>query len=440
MQNNSSCKLPVSVFVLSVLTSGLAQSVQAENWASWRGPTQNGISISKNAPVEWGTEKNVAWKLSLPGPGGATPVVWGNRLFVTSVDGNNLLLQCVDTNSGQVTWTKKVGTGNKDVRGDEGNAAAPSPVTDGKYVWSMMANGEIGCYDFAGNEIWKMDLQDRYGKFNIAFGMTSTPVLYDRKLYFQFIHGDGNTETQEALVACMDAKTGKAIWQEDRVTGASKENEHSYASPSLYNDGKLKFLITHGADFVIAHDLKDGHEIWRCGGLNPHDDPKRPYHPTLRFVASPSAVPGMIVVPTAKNGPVFAIRPDSKGDITHKKAAHIWTRAQNTPDVPSPLIYDGLVYLCRENGNLICLEADSGKELYEERTTRDRHRASPLFADGKIYLTARKGIVTVVKAGSKFEILAQNDIGEGIAASPIIANGTLYLRSFATLWAIRSGK
>jgi outer membrane protein assembly factor BamB len=296
-----------------------------------------------------------------------------------------------------------------------------------------MANGVLACYDFDGNEIWKLDLQDRYGKFNIAFGMTSTPVLDGDRLYLQLIHGEGDPDTREAIVVALDKKTGAGIWRHDRKSDARKECEHSYASPTLYRDGQREFLISHGADYTVAHDLKDGHELWRCGGLNPPGN----YNPTLRLVASPLAVPGLIVIPSAKNGPVVAVEPDAQGDVTFSKRYIRWIRPHNTPDVPSPLYKDGLLYLCRENGNLLVLDAETGEEIYEKRTTRDRHRASPVYGDGKIYLTARNGTITVVKPGREFEILAQNKLGEPMSASPAISNGTIYLRTFEALYAIR---
>ena len=182
--------------------------------------------------------------------------------------------------------------------------------------------------------------------------------------------------------------------------------------------------------------MVDGGEIWRCGGLNLKDR----YNPSLRFVASPVAVPGLIVVPSAKNGPVLGLKPNAKGDITSTDEGHLWRLDDNTPDVPSPLIHDGLVYLCRENGVLICIDAQTGEEIYQQRTHNNRHRASPVYADGKVYLTSRDGLVTVVKAGRKFEILAQNNINETIASSPAISNGTIYLRSYQALYAIRSSQ
>lgn len=423
--------------MLACFSAGIApRFLRAENWPHWRGPTFNGISTEKNLPVHWSADKNVAWKVALPGPAGASPVVWGDRIFVTAPDGDELLLLCFNTR-GRKLWQRAVGKGNRRVRGDEGNMASPSPTTDGKYVWSMMGTGDVGCYDFDGREIWHINLQDRFGRFRIAFGMSSSPVLWKDRLLLQLIHGDGNPATQEALVVALDKNTGKTLWKKDRVTGASRENEHSYASPMLWSDGNRQLLITHGADFTIAYDPQSGDEVWRMGGLNPHNDPSRRYHPTLRFVASPAVSKDLIVIPTAKNQQVFAIRPNLKGDLTNNPKALVWKLARNTPDVPSPLIVGGLVYLCRENGNLICLDAKTGERIYEQRTHRQRHRASPVYADGKIYLTARDGKITVVQAGRQFKILSQNDLGDDISASPAISNGTIYLRSFGALWAIR---
>ena len=423
--------------VLAILT--LCSPVFADNWPSWRGPTQNGISSEKSVPVEWDTSKNVAWRVELPGPAGATPVVWGERIFLTTVDDSgDLWLMCFST-EGKELWKKQMGTGNKDARGDEGNSASPSPVTDGKHVWAMMGTGEVLCCTVEGEEVWKFNLQERYGKFEIQFGMSSTPVLHDGMLYFQLIHGIWRSEGELAIVVAVDANTGKEVWKVDRHTGAEFENKHSYASPVLYNFGGKKFLLTHGGDYTIAHSLKDGSTIWKLGGMNPRDDPEKRYHKTLRFVASPGVADGIVICPTAKKYPVYAVRPDLEGDLTGKKEALHWIMPRNTPDVPSPLIHDGLVYLCRESGNLICLDQKTGEQLYEERTNPQRHRASPVYANGHVYLAARDGQVTVVKVGRKFEIAAKNKIKEQLAASPVIANGTIYLRSFDALWAIREG-
>jgi outer membrane protein assembly factor BamB len=403
----------------------------AENWSQWRGNDLDNVSEETNLPTKWSAEENVLWRTPLPGPAGASPVVWEDQIFLTSVDGQDLLLICIGTD-GKKQWQQIVGKGNKDVRGDEGNSASPSPCTDGEAVYCLMGSGDMAAYSLAGKEIWKADMQERYGKFKIAFGMTATPVLHEDNIYVQLIHGEGNPETREATIVALNKKTGETVWKTGRPSDARAECEHSYASPTIYDDGETAYLLTHGADYVVAQDLKTGEEIWRCGELNP----KTNYNPTLRFVASPVAAEGRIVVPSAKNGPVFCIKPDAKGDITDKEDAFFWKRDRGTPDVPTPVIKDGLVYLCRESGNLICVDAETGEEYYEARTEKDRHRGSPINADGHIYLTARNGVVSVIKAGKEFEMVSQNDIGEDLSASPAISNGRIYLRSFDALWAI----
>ncbi len=414
-----------------LLTPTLAPFAAAGNWPNWRGPDNTGVS-PEAAPVKWSRTKNVAWSVPLPGPAGATPVVWGDRVFLTAAEGDDLVALCIST-KGQQLWKHVIGKGNKVVRGDEGNYASPSPSTDGKHVWFFMANGPLACYDFAGNEKWKVDLAERYGKFEIQFGLSSTPIVDGERIYVQLIHGVWNSTPSQGLIVALEKSSGKEVWKHVRTTDAIDECKQSYASPFLYRDAHRAFLVSHGADFAIAHDLDSGAEVWRCGGLNS----KEKYHNTLRFVASPVGAEGLIVIPTAKQQKVVAVRVDARGDVTNSNSAIAWVMPRQTPDVPSPLIHGGIVYLCRENGVLIALDAKTGERLYQERTVSDRHRASPVYAGGNIYLTARNGTVTVVKAGREFKIVAQNELGEATTASPAIADGTLYIRTFDRLYAIR---
>jgi outer membrane protein assembly factor BamB len=340
-------------FVFSAIQLALVYCsiARAENWPQWRGPENNGVSSEKNIPRTWSKTDNVAWRLPLPGPAGATPIVWGNDIFLTSVDGSDLvLMRC--SRDGKVIWKKTVSTGNKNIRGDEGNSASPSPSTDGKHIWIFFGTGDLACFDYDGNQVWKFNVQDRYGKFDIMHGMSMTPLLDGDRLYLALIHSGGSN------VIALDKMTGTEIWKQPRVTDAKSESEQSYASPLIYRDGKNEFLITHGADYVIAHRLSDGTEIWRCGGMNP----KSKYNATLRFVASPAVGPGLIVAPTAKKGPVLGLAPEGSGDVSITEASHRWTKPSGSPDVPTPLIYDGLVYLCDEGGLLTCLDAVTGEE------------------------------------------------------------------------------
>ena len=414
-------------FLLAVFI--LTANSFADNWQQWRGMHNDGISKETEAPIQWSQTENVKWRLPLPGEAAATPIVWEDKIFLTSAEGDALVLMCISA-EGKELWKRTLGHGNRNVRSGEANFAAPSPVTDGEHVWAFLGTGDLACYDFEGNQVWHTNIADRYGKFRLGFVMSSTPVLDKDRLYVQLIHSNA------WLVLSLDKMTGKEVWKHDRKSDATAECEHAYTSPILYRDAEREYLVVHGADYVTAHDLEDGSEIWRCGGLNPISS----YNYSLRLVASPVAIEGLIVVPSAKNGPVLGINPAAvPGDITDSEW-QIWKRQQGTPDVPSPLIHDGLVYLCRENGDLICLDAKTGERFYRERTHRHRHRASPVYANGYIYLTSRDGVITVVKAGREFEIIASNTMGEVIAASPAIANGTLYLRSYQALYAIGGEK
>jgi len=415
--------------LLSILPLYAAPSLHADPWPQWRGPTGDGICLETDLPIEWSAQKNMAWSLPLPGPGAATPAVWDDRIFLTSAKDDQLWLLCVST-AGKPLWQQPLGGGNRSARGDEGGGASASPATDGKFVWAMVGNGTLACFTITGKPVWSVDLQKRYGRFQIQFGMTSTPVLEGRRLLLQLIHSGG------AWVVCLDARTGREAWRHERKSDGTAECEHSYASPVVWRSGSKSYLITHGNDYAIAHSLKNGAEIWRVGGLNP----KGNYNRTLRFVASPLATEKLIVVPTAKNGAVVAVKPEARGLLEAGHAGEAWRRDRGTPDVPSPLLHDGLLYLCRETGTLQVWDAKTGQDVYTERAHAGRHRASPVWAEGRVYLTARDGTVTVVQAGRQFKIVAQNKLDDEIAASPAIANGRIYLRGFEKLYAIDKSK
>lgn len=419
-----------------VAMAGLIVSVvKAENWPQWRGPTNNGISQEKNLPTQWSDSKNVAWKFRMPGEAGSTPIVYGDRIFLTSQDGEEVVAMCLTT-SGKELWKKSLGPATPWARSDEGNGASPTPSTDGKIVYFFVGNGTFAALDFDGKEVWRFNAQERYGKFNIQFGIHSTPVLFGDRLYFQLFHSGSRETGKVGLVACIEKSTGKDVWKIDRPSDGTDENEHSYASAFLWNNGKDSYLVVHGNDYTTAHSLSDGKEIWRVGNLNP----RQRYNRYLRFVASPVCTPNLIVIPSAKNGVVVGLHPGSPGEIKPGSERELWRMPKGTPDVPCPLVHDGLVYLCREDGDLICLDSKTGKQLYRQTTHNHRHRASPVYGDGKIYLSSRDGVVTVVKAGEEFQKLAENRLPDQLAASPAISGGRIYLRGFKYLWAIEEKK
>jgi outer membrane protein assembly factor BamB len=358
----------LSAIIVVAQMLGTHKAGHADNWPSWRGPHGNGVCDEKNLPTKFDRALNLAWRLPLPGPAGATPVVWGDHIYLTSpekdtlprqrgqmrrgrrqpAEKQDLLLMCVSTD-GHELWRHAIGHSNRNVQGDEGNLCSPSPVTDGKYVWSLMGTGDLACYDPSGNLVWHVDLEARYGKLTYSYGLASTPLLDGDRLYLQLINGKMvHHPTQEPFVVALDKATGREIWKKQRPSDGYFENQHSYASPILFDDGKTRLLLTHGDDYIVAQRLDTGEEVWRCGGLNPKDD----YNPTLRFVASPAVEGGTIIVPSAKHGPVIALLASGSGNITDSKDFQIWKRDRGTPDVPSPLIHDGLVYLAGESGDL----------------------------------------------------------------------------------------
>jgi outer membrane protein assembly factor BamB len=284
--------------------------------------------------------------------------------------------------------------------------------------------------------VWRFNAQERYGKFEIWWGMHVTPLLHGDRLYLSLLHSRG------WWVIALDKTTGKDIWKINRTSDARQECQQSYASPVLWANGADEYLVIHGCDYATAHRLTDGGEIWRLGDLNP----KETYNGFLRFVTTPVTAPDLIVIPSAKNGPVVGVKPSAKGMITTGSAFEQWRKAHNTPDVPSPLVLasrdasasggSDLVYLCRETGVLICIDAKTGKEFYQQRLHSARYRASPVYADGNIYCMARDGTTTVVKSGPRFELLATNQLPDQFAASPAFSNGRIYLRGFKTLYAI----
>lgn len=407
-------KLPASKWwaTTCLLLAGTAPA-QAENWPQWRGPSGTSVSSETKLPTEFGPNKNLAWKVALPGMGTSTPIVWDQRLFLTAQDGDDMVLLCFDL-AGKQLWKTKIGSGKKSFRGDEGNQASPSPCTDGKHVFAFFGTGDFGCCDMEGRLIWSFNAAERYGKFDILHGMHVTPLLDGDRLYLSLLHA------ASAWVVALDKATGKDVWKVARPTDGDFEGTHSYASPTMYRKGDTAYLVVHGADYTTAHNLKDGSEIWRLGDLNP----KTKYDSTFRMVASPTVTPDLILIPTCKSGPFVALKPDAKGAIKAGNPAELWRIPggggdipNRTPDVPCPLVHDGLVYLVRQygrdTGGLFCVDLQTGKEVYAAVTGAQHlegniaghlvqpaaecglHRSGPLGQHQKYSLGNVLGIVPV---------------------------------------------
>ncbi len=397
----------------------------ADNWPQWRGPNGDGTTSERGLPTRWSKTENVVWRLPLPGPSGATPAIWGEHIFLTSLRPKaDYVLLCV-SRSGDIRWTRKLSTAEEAPKEGEGNASAPSPTTDGKHVWAFTGLGDLVCYDLQGTLVWQKNLQREYGEFDYWFGMSTTPLVHGDDVYQMVL------QMKDPYIIAFDKLSGKERWKHTRESNSEHESRHSYASPILY-EGKRTLLLIHGGDHLTAHTLDSGAEVWRLGSLND----KSEYNRFLRFVASPVAQSGLVVVPTAKNYPILAVRPGGTGNVTKTHTA--WRRPRGTSDVATPTMKDGLVYMLRENGVLICIDTKTGKDVYEERVHKGDQRSSPVWADGKLFCAAKNGVVHVVKPGRKFEVIASNDMQEQILATPAIAGGRIYLRTFNALYAIEA--
>lgn len=407
-----------------------ASTALADNWPQWRGPKNDGHSAEKGLPTEWGPEKNVVWKLKMPGISAATPCVWGDKIFVTSADGEAIVLLCIGTD-GKEKWKQKLSdTGARRYRnpsGAEVSDSTPSCSTDGKHVWASAANGALACFTMDGKPVWASDLQ-KYGKYQIQFGCHWTPVLHKDRLYLQVMHRG----TQK--VVCLDAATGNEVWAVDRKGYGRGESPDVYASAFIWEGEGGPLVVAHGNDYTTGHKLENGEEVWRVQGLNPNMDG------AWRFVSNVLLTPDLIVVPSCKYGPTVAFNPvGAKGDISPENPNEIWrlppSKSRTTPDVVAPIRVGDVLYFSAD-GPLTAYDAKTGKQLYRADLTRFVHRANLVAADGKIYVVSANGVTDVVEAGREFKKLASNKLPDTIFASPAIADGRIYLRGYDSLWAI----
>jgi outer membrane protein assembly factor BamB len=406
------------------LAAGLAS---AGNWPQWRGPNLNGVASETGVPTSWDQQKNVTWKLAMPGPSGSTPIVWGDRIFLSTGTGDNVELWCIDRNKGEALWKKLISTNNYKVR--KGNMSSPSPVTDGKTVWVLAGTGYLRAFDFSGNELWMRDLQKDYGKWGLNHGYGSSPLLHEGSLYVQVLHGMHTDDP--SYVLRIDGKTGKTLWRVERPTDAQKESPDSYTTPALMRNGKQVELVITGGDYVTGHDLATGKELWRGGGMNPDNNPFN------RIIASPVVEGDLVYVPTRVK-PMQAFRGGGRGDIT--KSHLVWA-TPNGPDVPTPVSDGTYLYVVNDRGIVYCFEAKTGKEVYSgQRIKPAAYSSSPVLVDGKIYITDEEGTTVVFKSGPKFEVLAENHLNDYTLSSPVFSDGQLFLRTTGHLYCIGQRK
>jgi len=412
-----------TISLLVVVFCGAAATPSAENWPQWRGPSANGLSGEKNLPLHWSKTENVTWKLDLPAWSGSTPIVWGDRIFLSVAEGHGLYLWCVDRTRGVVRWKQHISDGN--VRLQKQNMSSPSPVTDGKHVWLMTGTGIVKAFDLEGNEKWARDIQKDYGRFGLNWGYGSSPLLVGDALFVQVLHGM-RTDDPSYLLR-IDAATGKTVWRVERPTAARFESPDAYTTPALLRYGSTSEIVVTGGDVVTGHDPATGKELWRANGLNPDNDG------SYRIVASPVVLGDLIVAPSRER-PMLVLKAGGHGDVTRSNV--LWSFG-NGPDVPTPVTDGTYLYVINDRGIMWCLEPRTGKEIYSrQRLPPATYSGSPVLADGKIYITNEDGVTVVVKAGPAFEVLARNDFDDYTLSSPAVSEGQIFIRTAKFLYCI----
>ena len=393
----------------------------ADNWPQWRGPLLNGVSDEKNLPLRWDKEENIAWKLRLPGLSAATPVIWEDRIFLSCAAGKEFHLWCVEKKQGRLLWNRPLGRHTLELRTHpKHNPSTPSPVTDGTSVYALNAYGSLVSFDLAGNENWKRDLWQDYGRFILRFGFASSPLLYEDSLYLQVLRE--TPPGAPSYLLRIDKKTGKTIWKKDFSHGFKPAE--AYTTPTILKYGKSVELIINGSDQVTGHDLSTGQELWRVAGLSANDPP-------FRVVSSPVVADGIIYAPAADR-PLIALRAGGRGALTN----YLWS-SRNGPDVPSPVTDGKYFYIVDDKGIARCLDARSGKEIWgPQRLKPGSYSSSPVLADNKIYVVNEEGLTTVLKAGPNFELLAENSLDDLCLSSPAISGGQIFIRTAQFLYCI----
>jgi len=453
-------KRQIVCFALMLAVFMITGFMQAqENWPHWRGPHHNGISDSTSLPMKWSSTENIVWKTPLPSWSAATPIIWGDRIFITSPSktepktrqpaqkspeqkkqqrrrrrssldpgGPKLFLFCISKKDGKILWKRELDDKNQIHR--KQNDATPSPVTDGKHVWVVTGTGKVTAFDMDGKQIWKKDLQKEYGPFGHNWGYGSSPSLHDGSLIVEVLHGMKTDDP--SYIVSFNAGTGKIQWRQERPTDAQRESPDAYTTPVLLKyEGKTQIVIS-GGDYVTGHDFNTGEEIWRASGLNPL---KRPNY---RVVPTPIIVDGLIYAPTRKK-PLLALKVGGTGDITESHL--VWKyEGSGAPDVPSPVCDGKYFFMVDDRGLVTCLDAKTGTVIWgPETTTEGIVSASPILSDGKLYILNEKAVTSIVSIGSEFKLLETNELdGTYTLASPAVSGSQLFIRTSTHLYCIES--
>ena len=423
-------------------------TVQAQNWSSFRGNNASGVAEGRKTPAAWSVDKsqNIVWKTSIPGFSHASPIVWGNRVFVItaiSSDSNTGFIAKdrgiglaedsvkhtwriygLDKKSGRVIWSQTAYEGipraRRHVKATQANS---TPATDGKYVVALFGSEGLVCYDVNGKQIWKQDLgilnPGLWDDPSSSWGHSSSPIIYKDLVIVQ---ADGH---KQSFIAAFNLKDGKQVWRADRgeIT--------SWTTPTINTATTRAELVVNGGRFIRGYDPLTGKELWRFSDND-----------TQVKMQAPLVAHGLIYItggyPAGR--PMYAFKPGAVGDISLKPDQETndfiaWKSSKGSPYTPTPIIYGDLLYTCADNGVLTAYDAKTGSMIYQQRLPSS-FSASPVAADGKLYLSSEDGDVFVVRAGPKYELLATNVMGQPLMATPAISDGLLILRTKDFVYAV----
>jgi outer membrane protein assembly factor BamB len=438
--------LRARVLVTFLTASLVTQHAAAQNWPSFRGPFASGIADRQDLPTEWNikTGQNIRWSTDIPGQGHSSPVVWGDRVFLTSVSrANPPALQlgdtgggtladdkvqhtwrvlCLSVKDGSLLWSKDVYSNvpraSRHVKSSQANA---TPVTDGQMVVAILGSEGLVALDVQGRLKWRADLgvlnPGLYRSPESEWGHASSPIIFENRVIVQV------DRHRDSYLAAFDLATGKRLWNVPRV------ERPVWSTPTLHTVGTQPELIVAGGEYVRGYDPRSGEEIWRFKNAA---EVKMP---------TPFVAEGLIVLAGGYRGlPIYALRTGAHGDVSEAENATsgrflAWRSEPGGPYTTTPVAYGDVIYALRDEGILTTYDLKTGATLYRQRTNTT-HSASPIASDGKIYLATEGGEVMVLKAGRTYELLTRNDVGAPVMATPAIANNTMYIRTTSRVYAI----
>jgi len=412
--------------------------VLAGDWPHWRGPFLNGSSEEKNLPSSWSKTENVAWIASLPGHSSATPIIADGKVFISSTDKNSgvIFALCLDAQNGQELWRKKVGTSNRKV--PRNNPATPSPVTDGRYVYFMYGSGELVGMDYEGNILWSRNLEGEYGNISMKWGYSSSPLLFDERLYILIqrrhtAYRSPESTSLDSFILAVDAGTGVNIWKQPRKTDAVNESLDSYSSPIPFHHSERAEILIIGSDYITSNNPATGKELWRY-------EYAKKKSAKGRNISSVVTGEGLIFgVPPRGSLGLLALKSGLDGNLSDDDI--VWKFDGPSPDVSTPLYYRGNIYVLgdRRGGVMTCLDASTGRQKWQGKLGgRAPWWASITAGDDKLYCISEAAEAVVLAANEgRFKILSRIDMEDKpVQASIAIADGRLFIRTAGKLFCI----